>query len=108
MQEMDLERWEEELVDDQAWGLYPPNGRDLLLELGKLRKRVGEVEDDHAVEAEQLSRLTKEISNALVDLNVLPIQGIPSQPRSVKDVMAGFGLVLERLCGEVPVCEPDA
>jgi hypothetical protein len=78
------------------------------LELGKLRKRVGEVEDDHAVEAEQLSRLTKEISNALVDLNVLPIQGIPSQPRSVKDVMAGFGLDLERLCGEVPVCEPDA
>jgi hypothetical protein len=39
---------------------------------------------------------------------VLPIQGIPSQPRSVKDVMAEFGLVLERLREEVPLCEPDA
>jgi hypothetical protein len=43
-----------------------------------------------------------EISNALVDLNVLPSQGIPSQLQSVKDIMAAFGLVLELLRGEVP------
>jgi hypothetical protein len=49
-----------------------------------------------------------EISNALVSLNVLPIQGIPSQPRSVKDVMAAFGLVPEWLHEEVPVHEPNA
>jgi hypothetical protein len=69
---------------------------------------VADVEDDRAVEAEQLSRSTMEIANPLVNLNVLPIQGIPSQPRSVKDVMAEFGLVLERLREEVPLCEPDA
>jgi hypothetical protein len=84
----------------------PPDGRDLLSELGKPCECVAEVEDDRTIEAEQLSRSTKEISNALVDLNVLAIQGNPSQPRSVRDVMAAFGLVPEWLC-EVPVCEPD-
>jgi hypothetical protein len=69
------------LVDDQARGHYPPDGKDLPLELGKLRERVAEAEDDHTVEAEQLSRSTMEISNTLVNLNVLPIQGILSQPR---------------------------
>jgi hypothetical protein len=49
-----------------------------------------------------------EISNNLVGLNVLPIQGIPSQLRSVKDVMVAFDLVLDWLRGEVPVREPDA
>jgi hypothetical protein len=76
--------------------------------LGKLCKHVAEVEDDHTVEAEQLSRLTMEISNALVDLNVMPIQGIPSQQQSIKDVMAVFGLVLEWLREEVSVHEPNA
>jgi hypothetical protein len=75
--------------------------------LGKLCEHVAEVEDDCVIHAEQLSQSTMELSNALVDLNVLPIQDIPSQPRSVKDVMAAFGLVLERLRKEVPVCEPD-
>jgi hypothetical protein len=84
----------------------PPNGSDQLSELGKLRERVVEVEDDRVIEAEKLSWSTMEISNALVDLNVLAIQGNPSQPRSVRDVMAAFGLVPEWLC-EVPVCEPD-
>jgi hypothetical protein len=108
VQETDLEHQEKELTDDQARGLYPPERRDLLSALGNLHERMAEVEDDHAVEAEQLSRSTIKISNALVDLNVLPIQGIHSQPRLVKDVMAAFGLVLERLCEEVPVREPDA
>jgi hypothetical protein len=49
-----------------------------------------------------------EISNALVNLNVLPIYGIPSQPWSIKDVMAAFGLALEWLRRDVPVREPDA
>jgi hypothetical protein len=90
------------LADDQAQGLYPPDGRDLALEMGKLHKRMAEVEDIYAVDVKQLSRSTMEISNALVDLNVLPSQGIPSQLQSVKDIMAAFGLVLELLRGEVP------
>jgi hypothetical protein len=108
MQETDLECREKELADGQAQGLYPPGGRDLPSEIGKLCERVEKVEDDHAVEAEQLLRSTMEISNTLVDLNELPIQGIPSQTRLVKDVMVVFSLVLERLCEEVPVREPDA
>jgi hypothetical protein len=64
-------------------------------ELGKLHERVAKVEEDHVVEARHLSRSTMEISNALVDQNVMPIQGIPSRPWSIKDVMAAFGLVME-------------
>jgi hypothetical protein len=67
------------------------------MELEKLHEHVDEVEDDRAVEAKLLSWSVRAISDALVDLNVLPIQGIPLQPRSAKDVLAVFGLVLERL-----------
>jgi hypothetical protein len=67
------------------------------LELEGLREHVARVEDDHADEGKQLSRSIREIFDALVDLNVLPIQDIPLQPWSAKDVLAAFGLVLERL-----------
>jgi hypothetical protein len=39
---------------------------------------VARLEDEHAIEVEQLSWSIREISDALVDLNVLPIQDIPS------------------------------
>jgi hypothetical protein len=100
MQEMDLERLEGELAEDQARGLYSFDGRDLSAEVEKLRKRVVGVEDEQAIEVEQLSWSVREISDALVDLNVLPIRDIPSQPRSAKDVLAVFILVLERLWEE--------
>jgi hypothetical protein len=61
------------LNNDQARGMYPPDGRNLWSELGKLHERMAEVEDDRAVEAKQLSRSTMEIPNTLVNLNVLPI-----------------------------------
>jgi hypothetical protein len=50
----------------------------LLLELGKLHERIVGTEDDRTVEAEQLSRSIREISDTLVDLNVLLIRDIPS------------------------------
>jgi hypothetical protein len=53
------------------------------------------VEDDRAAGAERLSRSVRDISDALVDLNVCPIQDIPSQPRLAKDVLMAFGLVME-------------
>jgi hypothetical protein len=108
VQGMDLERREEVLADDQARGLYSPDGRDLPSELGKIHEHMAEVEDDHASGANQLSQSTMEISNAFVDWNVLPIQSIPLHPWSVNDVMATFCLFLEWLCEEVPVREPDA
>jgi hypothetical protein len=58
------------------------------------------VEDDYITEAEQLSRSVSDISDALVNLNVLPIKEIPSQPWSAKDIMTVFGLVLEQLWEE--------
>jgi hypothetical protein len=66
-------------------------------ELEKLREHVAGVKDERAVEAKLLSWSVRDISGALVDLNVLPIQGIPLQSRSAKDILAEFGLILERL-----------
>jgi hypothetical protein len=51
-------------------------------------------------------RSIKEISDALVDLNVLPIQDIPSQLWSAKDVLAAFNLVLDWLPEEAPIRKP--
>jgi hypothetical protein len=78
VQETKLVCQEKEQADDQVRGLYPSDGRDLPSELGKLHERVAKVEDNHAAKAEQLSRWTMDISDALVDLNVMPIQGIHS------------------------------
>jgi hypothetical protein len=60
-------------------GLHPSVRRNLSSELGELRERVVGARAGRAVEGEQLSRLTMAISDALVDLNVLLIQGIPAQ-----------------------------
>jgi hypothetical protein len=78
------------------------------LELGKFHERVTEAEDDHAIEAEQLSRSIREISDALVNLNVLPIQDVPSQLRSVKNVLVAFSLVMLRLSDGALVRKPRA
>jgi hypothetical protein len=52
-----------------------------LVELEKLRKHVARVEDEHAVEAVQLSWSVMEIYDALVDLSMFPIQDILVQPK---------------------------
>jgi hypothetical protein len=52
------------------------------VELEGLCERVAEVENERAAEVVQLSWLIMEISDALVDLGVFPIQDIPAQPRS--------------------------
>jgi hypothetical protein len=95
------------LVKDQARGLYPPDRRSLPSELGKLHERIAGTEDDHTVEAKQLSRSIREISSALVDLNVLPIRDIPSRPQSAKDVLVVLSLVLDQLREKAPVRKPE-
>jgi hypothetical protein len=57
---------------DQVRGLHPSVGRTLSSGLGELQEHVAEVRDGLAVEGEQLSQLTMAISDALVNLNVLP------------------------------------
>jgi hypothetical protein len=44
---------------------------------------VGRINAEHATEAERLSQLVVEISNALVELGMLPIQDIPQLPKLV-------------------------
>jgi hypothetical protein len=68
--------------------------------LEKHHERVAGVEDDYITEAEQLSWSVSDISDALVNLNVLRIKDIPTQPRSAKEILTVFGLVLEQLCEE--------
>jgi hypothetical protein len=46
-------------------------------ELDKTPARVDRIDGEHATEADQLSQLVVEISNALVDLGMLPVQDIP-------------------------------
>jgi hypothetical protein len=82
---------------DQVQVLHPSVGRNLLSELGELLERVAGVRNGHAIEGEQQSMLTMAISDALVDLDVFPIEGIPVQPQSANGVLTSFGLVLERL-----------
>jgi hypothetical protein len=75
VQETDLERWEEKLTKEQARGLYSFDGRDLSAELEELRGHgvgVG-VECECAAEVVQLSWSVMEISDALVNLGMLPI-----------------------------------
>jgi hypothetical protein len=61
------------LVEGQAWGLYSFDGRDLLVELEELHKRMAGVENERAIKVVHLSRSVMEISDALVDLGVFPI-----------------------------------
>jgi hypothetical protein len=78
VQETDLEWREEKLAEEQAWGLHSFDGRDLSVELEELRECMAGVENECTAEAVQLSRSVMEISDALVDLGVFPIQDIPA------------------------------
>jgi hypothetical protein len=84
--EMNLERWEEKLVEEHAHDLYPFNGRDPSVELEKLR-----------IKAVQLSWSVMEIFDALVNQAVFPIWDISTHLKSALDVLAEASLILERL-----------
>jgi hypothetical protein len=74
-------------------GLHPPDERDLSAELEETRTCVDEIKGERAAEAEQLSQLVVGISNALVDLGMLPIQDIPQLPKSAWEVLTTAGLI---------------
>jgi hypothetical protein len=61
------------LVEEWAQGLHPFDGQDLLVELEEIHARVAGIEDKCTAEARKLSTLVVGISNALVDLAMLPI-----------------------------------
>jgi hypothetical protein len=79
---MDLEVQEAILAEEEACGLHPFDGRDLSVELEDIHAHVDMIEGERAIKAGQLLQLVMEISNALVDLGMLPVQDIPQLPKS--------------------------
>jgi hypothetical protein len=77
LQEMDLEVQEVILAKEQTCILHHFDGRDLSVELEEIHVHVDGIGGERAAEAGQLSHLVVEISNALVDLGMLPVQDIP-------------------------------
>jgi hypothetical protein len=77
LQDMDLERWEVKLAEEQARNLHSFDGWNLSVDLEELRVRMVGVEDECTVEAVELSQLVMEISNALVDLQTFPCPRMP-------------------------------
>jgi class 3 adenylate cyclase len=70
---MDLEVQEAVLAKEQVRDLLPSDRRDLPIELKEIRACVDGNERERASEVGQLSQLVMGISNALVDLGMVPI-----------------------------------
>jgi hypothetical protein len=68
-----------------------------LAELEETHVRVDEINDEHAIKARQLSQLVVQISNALLDQGMLPVQDIPQLSKSTREILTGAGLILKRL-----------
>jgi hypothetical protein len=81
------------LAEEQKRDLHSHDGRDLSVELEGIRVCVERIEGEHTIEARQLSRLVIEISNALADLGMLPVQDIPQLSKSVQEVLTVAGLL---------------
>jgi hypothetical protein len=68
-------------VEEQARDQHPPDRRDLSVELDEIRSCMDWIIGEHTAEAGRLSQLVMGISNALVDLGMLPVQNIPRLPK---------------------------
>jgi DNA replication initiation complex subunit (GINS family) len=77
MQETNLERREEKLMEEQVHDLHSLDGRDLLAGLEELHFCMARIEDERTAMVVRLSWLVIEITDARVDLGVLPIWDIP-------------------------------
>jgi hypothetical protein len=80
LEEADLEVREVILVEELERGLHFSDGRDLSAPLDKVM---------------QLSQCIMGISNALVDLGMLPMQDIPQLLKSAQDVLPAANLILK-------------
>jgi hypothetical protein len=79
------------------WETNLEHQEEMLAELEELHECVAEVGHKRAVKAVKLSGSIMEISNTLVNLGVLSIRDIPTQPWSAQDVLTAAGLILEHL-----------
>jgi hypothetical protein len=82
------------LVEEEAWGLYSFDGRDLSAELEELHEHVAVVESECATVAVKLSQSVMEVFDALVNLGTFPIQDIPKHPKLAQDVLMAASLIL--------------
>jgi hypothetical protein len=94
---MDQEVQAVKLVEELACGVHFFDGRDMSVELEGLHARMTSVEDECPTEAGKLSMLVVGISNALVDLKMLPIWDIPQLPKIAQKILTAAGLIPERL-----------
>jgi hypothetical protein len=67
---------EEILAEEQERGLHPPDRRDLSAELGQTHMCVDRINSKRTTKVGQLLQQVMEISSALVDLCLLPVQDI--------------------------------
>jgi hypothetical protein len=96
-QETDLEVQEAILAEHYVHDLHPPDGWDMSAELEETRACVDEIKGERAAKANQLSQLVVGISNALVDLGMLPVRDNPQLLKSAREVLTVAGLILECL-----------
>jgi hypothetical protein len=61
------------LAEEQERGLHPPDGQDLSAELDGTHTRMDRINGERAAEARRLSQLVVGISDALVNLGMLPV-----------------------------------
>jgi hypothetical protein len=94
---MGLEVWEVELADKRARDLHSFDGRDLSTELEELHLCMARLEDECVTEARDLSVLVVVASNALVDLEMLPIRDMPQLPKKARDVLKAAGVIFKWL-----------
>jgi hypothetical protein len=88
---------EAKLVEERAHDLCSFDARDLLTELEEFCMRAVEVEEERAVEAGELVVLVIEASNALMDLEMLPICEVPQTLKRALEVLKVVSVNLERL-----------
>jgi hypothetical protein len=88
---------EAKLVKEQARSLHSFVRRDLSTELEELQACMDGVEDERATKVGKLSMLVVGISNALVNLQMLPIWDILQLSKSVLEVLVVASLILECL-----------
>jgi hypothetical protein len=85
------------LAREQARGLYPFDGSDILVEMEELHERVAGVENERVVEVVQLSKSVMEIFDSLVGPGLSPIRDIPVYLTLAQDVLTAASLILEHL-----------
>jgi hypothetical protein len=97
MLEADLEVCDVILADELERGMHSSNGWNLSVELDKAHALTDRITNERTGEARRLSQHIMGISNALVDLDMLLLQGIPQLPKSAREILLVAHLILKHV-----------